>query len=97
MKLARTALGNHVDHRAAVAAVLGLISIQQDFYFFHRVGARRSGVSGGGAVVLPLHAIHTDRHGGVADAAHVGQCGADADAVDGLKIARRRTDAGQQA
>ena len=72
MKFFASALTDHVDDGAAIAAVLGLIVIQKYFYFGNRVETDGGRIAIGTAVVLTLLTVDSDGQGAGAYAADVG-------------------------
>ena len=84
------ALADDVHYRAAVASVLGLIVVQQNFNFRDGVQTHRRRVRIRTAVILPLLTVDADGEGAGAHAANVRQSRADgARAVKRLRFPGR--------
>ena len=88
MEIARTALGDQVDGGSAIAAILGLIVIQQDFDFLHRIGVLAALKQLLTAEVGTLQTIYGDSHHLVGEAVGVGDSDEAGGCVGGAAVRR---------
>ena len=71
MKFFASALTDHVDDGAAIAAIFSLVVIQKYFYFGDRVETNGGCVAIGTAVILTLLTVDSDGQGAGAYAADI--------------------------